>query len=59
MANGNEYCFLHVDKPEIDLPENTDLYSDEVYEMGKTNLQKFIKNEWLVKDTVSRYYIYS
>src|SRR5580692_12138061 len=26
MARGNTLSFLHVSKPEIDLPENTDLY---------------------------------
>ena len=27
MADGNEMSFLHVNKPEIDLPINTDPYS--------------------------------
>jgi uncharacterized protein (DUF1015 family) len=31
MAGGNDMCFLHVNKPEIDLPAGTDLYSNEVY----------------------------
>jgi uncharacterized protein (DUF1015 family) len=31
MAEGNDMCFLHVNKPEIDLPEGTDQYSNEVY----------------------------
>jgi uncharacterized protein (DUF1015 family) len=31
MAGDNEMCFLHVNKPEIDLPSGTDLYSPEVY----------------------------
>lgn len=26
MAEGNDMCFLHVNKPEIDLPEGTNLY---------------------------------
>ena len=28
MAKGNPYSFLHVNKPEIDLPPDTDLYSE-------------------------------
>jgi uncharacterized protein (DUF1015 family) len=28
MADGNPYSFLHVDKPEIDLPEDIDPYSE-------------------------------
>jgi uncharacterized protein (DUF1015 family) len=31
MAAGNDMCFLRVSKPEIDLPDGTDLYSEEVY----------------------------
>ena len=47
MAKGNPHSFLHVDKPEIDLSEDTDPYSDIVYQTGKTNLQRFIRNGWL------------
>ena len=28
MAHNNDYSFLHVNKPEIDLPDDTDIYSD-------------------------------
>ena len=35
MVKGNPYSFLHVDKAEIDLPEGTYLYSDEVYAKAK------------------------
>ena len=42
MAFGNPYSFLHVNKPEIDLPEDTDPYSDLVYNTGKKNLTSFI-----------------
>jgi len=38
MAKGNEMCFLRVSKPEIDLPDGTNLYSQEVYEKGRENL---------------------
>lgn len=41
MARGNEMSFLHVNKPEIDLPDGTDLYSPEVYQMGKKNIEKW------------------
>ena len=51
MAKGNEMSFLHVNKPEIDLPEETDPYSDLVYQKGRDNLHKFISNKWLEKDT--------
>ena len=32
MADGNPMCFLHVNKPEIDLPPETDPYADVVYQ---------------------------
>ena len=35
MAAGNPLSFLHVSKPEIDLPPGTDLYSPEVYAKGR------------------------
>jgi len=47
MAAGNPYSFLNVNKPEITLPEDTDPYSNLVYETGKKNLHKFIDNDWL------------
>lgn len=57
-AAGNEYSFLRINKPEIDLPEDTNLYSPEVYNKGKENLDNFIKNGWLVQDNEPRLYIY-
>ena len=59
MAKDNPYSFLHVKKPEIDLPESTDPYSEIVYQKGRQNLNKFIGNGWLQQDTASRFYIYS
>ena len=59
MASGNNYSFLHVNKPEIDVPEGTDPYSDIVYQTGYKNLQSFIKQGWLQRDSESRYYVYS
>ena len=40
MAEGNDYSFLHINKPEIDLPEGTDLYDKSVYEKGAELLRK-------------------
>ena len=59
MAQGNEYSFLHVNKPEIDLKEDIDLYSEEVYLTGRENLDKFIKNQWIQQDSQKRFYIYA
>ena len=57
-AAGNLLSFLHVTKPEIDLPADTDPHSNEVYEKAKTNLQKFIKEKVLFQEEKPCYYIY-
>ncbi len=58
MARENPISFLHVNKPEIDLPEDTDPYSEIVYETGRKNLQKFIDEGHLVQDEKESIYIY-
>ena len=42
VADGNELSFLHVSKPEIDLPVETDPYAPEVYRKGRENLEQLI-----------------
>jgi len=46
-ARGNPNSFLHITKSEIDLPENINTHSTEVYEKAKENLNAFIKREVL------------
>lgn len=58
LVEGNPISFLHVGKPEIDLPEGTDLYSAEVYEKGKENLHKLIDEKYLVEDPKPYFYLY-
>lgn len=58
MVIGNPYSFLHVDKAEIDLPVGTDIYSPEVYEKAKSNLEKMITDGVLVKDEKPMLYVY-
>ncbi len=57
-AEGNSLSFLHVVKPEIDLPENTDPYSSEVYEQGRENFTNLITKGVLIQDSVPSYYVY-
>jgi len=58
-VEGNPYSFLHVVKPEIDLPEGIDLHSQEVYNKAKTNLQKLIDDGMFLQDDKPKYYIYA
>ena len=59
MSEGNEHSFLHCNKPEIDLPVDTDVYSDIVYETGRRNLQSFVEKKWLVQEDPPIIYIYA
>ena len=58
-ATANEYSLLHIIKPEIDLPEGTNLYSQEVYDKAKSNLEKFKEEGWLVSYDEEYLYIYA
>ncbi len=58
-AGDNPYSFLRVVKPEIELPEGTDLYSQQVYDKAKENFEKFISKGFLVRDEKPRYYVYA
>ncbi len=58
-VEGNPYSFLHVVKPEIDLDENVNLYSEEVYNKAKTNLQKLIADGVMKQDKGDYLYIYA
>jgi len=57
-AEGNPDSFLHITKSEIDLPENIDTHSQQVYDKAKENLQDFIKKGVLLQEDKPRYYIY-
>lgn len=57
-VKGNPWSFLHVVKPEVDLPEGTDLHSDLVYNKGKENLQKLIAEGYFIQDESERFYVY-
>lgn len=57
-AKGNEYSFLHISKPEIDLEKGHPLYDDAVYRKGADNLKEFVKKGYLKKDDKLSFYIY-
>ena len=57
-VKGKPNSFLHVVKPEVDLPENTDIYDEAVYQKGKENLYKMIEDGILIQDDKPCYYLY-
>jgi len=58
LAKGNPLSFLHVSRPEIDLPPGTDLYSDAVYRKALENYQKLIAECPLQTEDVPSLYLY-
>src|SRR5687768_2855775 len=58
IAKDNPLSFLHVSKPEIDLPRDTDLYSPQVYAKGKENFERLIAQNALVQDSKPAFYLY-
>lgn len=58
-AKGNPCSLLHIIKPEIDLPETTDIHSQAVYDKAKENFSLFRNNGWLVPDEKEMLYIYA
>ncbi len=57
-AEGRPWSFLHISKPEIDLPADTDPYDAKVYEKGAQNLLRMIDEDVLVRDPRDCYYVY-
>ena len=58
LASGNPFSFLHVSRPEIDLPEGTDAHSDVVYGKAVDNFQALIKNCPLMQEEEPGIYLY-
>jgi uncharacterized protein (DUF1015 family) len=58
LAQGNDLSFLHVIRPEIDLPEGTDLYDDSVYEQAKINFNKLVSAGKLIQEDGPALYLY-
>lgn len=58
IAAGNASSFLHVSKPEIDLPPETDPYDPRVYEKGKENFSQLIREGSLKLESQPRFYLY-
>ncbi|MFN0156672.1 MAG: DUF1015 domain-containing protein [Bacteroidota bacterium] len=58
-ARDNPLSFLHVGKPEIDLPDGTSLYDESVYLKGRENLRRLITDGVLRQETQPSLYLYA
>jgi uncharacterized protein (DUF1015 family) len=57
-AESRPNSFLHISKPEIDLPDGTDPYDPAVYSKGAANLQRLMDEGVLIREDKPCYYIY-
>ena len=58
LAEGRPWSFLHISKPEIDLPPGTDPYAPQVYAKAAENLKKMLDAGVLKQDDQACYYAY-
>ncbi|MDP3113646.1 MAG: DUF1015 family protein [Candidatus Cloacimonadaceae bacterium] len=54
----NPLSYLHVEKPEVDMPPGTDLYDPDVYAKAKENLDNYSNQGLMKQDVLPMYYIY-
>ncbi len=59
LAAGNPVSFLHVSRPEIDLPEGTDEHASAVYAKGAENLASLVERGALIQDPEPHLYLYA
>lgn len=58
LAADNPLSFLHVSRPEIDLPDGTSLYANEVYQRAASNFDRLISDAPLTIEDEASFYIY-
>jgi len=57
-AAGKPWSFLHISKPEIDLPAGIDSYAPQVYAKAAENLSLMLREGILTRDPARYYYVY-
>ena len=57
-ARGKPWSFLHISRPEIDLPVGTDPFAPEVYAQAKKSFDAMLQQGILVQDPEACYYLY-
>ena len=58
LAAGNSESFLHVVRPDIDLPPETDPYADAIYTQAADAFQKFLAAGTLAQDETDCIFLY-
>ncbi len=58
LAEGNPLSFLRVSRPEIEMPQGTDIHSDEVYAKAAANFDRLMEQAPLVIEDEPSFYFY-
>lgn len=58
LADNKPNSFLHVIRPEIDLPEQTDIHAEEVYQKGRENLKRLLSSDAFLQEKEASVYVY-
>lgn len=58
MVAGRPWSFLHISRPEVDLPEGIDPYAPAVYARARENLERMLAEGVLLRDPSPCYYVY-
>jgi uncharacterized protein (DUF1015 family) len=57
-AEGRDYCFFKVSRPEITMPAGSDPHSAEAYAAARAALRRMIEAGVLIRDETPAYYVY-
>jgi uncharacterized protein (DUF1015 family) len=58
MVAGRPWSFLHISRPEVDLPEDIDPFDPAVYAKARANLEQMLAERVLIRDAAPCYYVY-
>jgi len=58
LVKGKPWSFLHVSRPEVDFPEDVDIYSEKVYARGGENFRRMLNKKILFREEKPCFYIY-
>ena len=58
LADGNPDSFLHVSRPEIDLPDNIDIHDDAVYAQGAKAFRDLQTRGIMIRESTDCLYVY-
>ena len=59
IVRQNPLSFLKIDRPETQFPDDTDMYSQQVYERARDTLQEMLSAGEFIEDPQPCYYLYA